>query len=195
MTDDPVREESGSVQDPQWVGDVLTFWFGELDPQSWFRKSDVTDKLIRDRFRSLHARLAAEPPEAALLSPRRSLATVIVLDQFPRNMFRGTAQAFASDGAALEVARRGVGLGYDTSFDKHGRAFFYLPFEHSECLEDQERAVALFSALGDEEYARYALAHRDIIARFGRFPHRNAALGRASTCEEAEFLRQPGSSF
>ena len=121
--------------------------------------------------------------------------TIIVLDQFPRNMFRGTARSFATDRKAVEVARGAVARGFDESFDKDGRAFLYLPFEHSEELADQERAVELFTPLGDPEYTHYAVAHRDIIARYGRFPHRNALLGRTSTAEEEEFLRQPGSSF
>jgi uncharacterized protein (DUF924 family) len=181
--------------DPPWVEDVLSFWFGELDREAWFRKSGSNDALIRDRFARVYDRAAAEPVEAALTSPRRALATVIVLDQFSRNVFRGTPQAFATDAKAREVARGAVARGFDQAFDIHGRSFLYMPFEHSEDLGDQERAVALIGALGDEEYTRYALAHRDIIVRFGRFPHRNAVLGRVSTAEEQDFLRQPGSSF
>jgi len=181
--------------DPPWVKDVLSFWFRELEQEAWFRKSDATDAAIRDRFSALHEALAAAPVQDALTSPQRALATVIVLDQFSRNMFRGSPKAFAADPTALVVAREAIARGYDRPFDVHGRAFFYLPFEHSEDLADQEASVELFTPLGDESYTQYAIAHRDIIARFGRFPHRNAVLGRASTAEEVEFLTQPGSSF
>lgn len=182
-------------QDPAWVDEVLHFWFEELDQQAWFRKSDGTDALIRSRFLSVYEAVAELPAESALTSARRALATIIVLDQFPRNLFRGTPRAFATDRKAGEVARGAVGCGFDRNFDVHGRAFMYLPFEHSEDLADQERAVELFTPLGNAEYTRYAVAHRDIIARFGRFPHRNAILGRPSTPEELLFLEQPGSSF
>ena len=181
--------------EPAWVDDVLSFWFGELDRDAWFRKSEATDALIRERLGRTHEQVAALPVDAAMSSARRALATVVVLDQFSRNLFRGTPRAFTSDAKAREVARSAIARGFDQGFDIHGRSFLYMPFEHSEDLADQELAVSLLRALGDAEYTRYAIAHRDIIARFGRFPHRNAVLGRASTPEEAEFLRHPGSSF
>ncbi len=187
--------DTSAAGDPPWVQDVLSFWFRELEQEAWFRKSDVTDALIQDRFLALYEILAVTPAQDALASPRTALAAVIVLDQFSRNMFRGSPKAFAADPVAREIARGAVERGYDQGFDLHGRAFFYLPFEHSEDLPDQEKSVALFTPLGDESYTQYAIAHRDIIARFGRFPHRNAVLGRASTREETEFLTQPGSSF
>lgn len=195
MTSSSVTAQAEPRQEEPWVEEVLKFWFEELGREAWFQKSDATDELIRSRFLKLHERIAGESAEAALTSPRRALATIILLDQFPRNMFRGTARAFATDNKALEVARGAVERGLDKVLDKDGRAFMYLPFEHSEDLGDQERAVELFTPLGDDEYTRYAIAHRDIIARFGRFPHRNAILGRPSTPEEEEFLKQPGSSF
>lgn len=195
MTDTARDAEASAGGQDAWVDEVLKFWFEELPREDWFRKSDATDELIRSRFMNVHERVAALPADAAWTSPRRALATIIVLDQFPRNMFRGTPRAFATDGKAIEVARGAVERGFDKAFDKDGRAFMYLPFEHSEDLADQERAVELFTPLGDPEYTRYAIAHRDIVARFGRFPHRNAVLGRQSTPEEVEFLKQPGSSF
>jgi uncharacterized protein (DUF924 family) len=195
MTSSSGTAQAEPGQEEPWVEEVLKFWFEELGREAWFQKSDATDELIRSRFLELHERIAGESAEAALTSPRRALATIILLDQFPRNMFRGTARAFATDSKALEVARGAVECGLDKVLDKDGRAFMYLPFEHSEDLGDQERAVELFTPLGDDEYTRYAIAHRDIIARFGRFPHRNAILGRPSTPEEEEFLKQPGSSF
>jgi len=187
-------DRPGAADEP-WVDEVLAFWFEELAPEAWFRKSDGIDDLIRDRFLKIYEAVAAMPASAAWTSARRALATIIVLDQFPRNMFRGTPRAFATDHTARDVALGAVERGFDRSFDIHGRAFMYLPFEHSEDLADQERSVALFTPLGDETYTHYAIAHRDIIARFGRFPHRNAVLGRPSTTEEQAFLLQPGSGF
>lgn len=192
---DAATGERPSRQDPAWVDEVLKFWFEELGEQAWFRKCDGTDDLIRSRFLSLYETVAELPVEAAWESARRALATIIVLDQFPRNMFRGTPRAFATDKRARDVAQGAVERGFDRNFDIHGRAFMYLPFEHSEDMADQERAVELFTPLGNADYTYYAVAHRDIIARFGRFPHRNAILGRTSTPEELAFLEQPGSSF
>src|SRR5690606_3872859 len=138
---------------------------------------------------------ASEPPKTDGLTPRRALAPLIVLDQFSRNMFRGSSKAFAADHIALAVARAAVDASLDTQLDPAARLFVYLPFEHSEDMADQNRSVALIAALGNAEWDRYAIAHRDIIERFGRFPHRNEALSRASTDEEVAFLTQPGSSF
>lgn len=129
------------------------------------------------------------------LPPQAMLAALIVLDQFPRNMFRDTPRAFATDPLALALARQMVDAGLDRDFSKDERMFLYLPFEHSEQAADQARCCALFALLEDSELLRYAQAHKDIIDRFGRFPHRNATLGRSSTHEEIEFLKQPGSSF
>ena len=194
MTSDTQHDEA-LESDERWVDDVLGFWFGELTREAWFLKSDETDAAICSRFKDVYEHVSALPVEAAWTSPRKALATIIVLDQFPRNMFRGTPKAFATDKKARDIAEGAVERGFDKELDLHGSAFMYLPFEHSEDLADQERAVALFTPLGDDEYTHYAVAHRDIIARFGRFPHRNAILGRQSTPEEEEFLRQPGSSF
>jgi uncharacterized protein (DUF924 family) len=195
MSDELARMRRGAEPEPAWVDDVLSFWFGELDREAWFRRSEAIDALIRARFGKVHDKIAALPIDAALASPRRALATVVVLDQFSRNLFRGTPRAFDSDPKAREIARSAIARSFDHGLDVHGRSFLYMPFEHSEDLADQELAVSLLGSLGDEEYTRFAIAHRDIIARFGRFPHRNAVLGRASTPEEAEFLRHPGSSF
>ena len=127
-------------------------------------------------------------------APESCLALVILLDQFPRNMFRGTGRAFAADALARAAAQTIVGRGWDRKMSTDERSFAYLPFEHSESLADQQRCCELMRPLGGETY-RYALRHREIIARFGRFPHRNAALGRDSTPEEIEFLKTPGSGF
>jgi uncharacterized protein (DUF924 family) len=138
--------------------------------------------------------LTAQAPDAAL-GPQRALATVIVLDQFPRNIFRGNARAFATDALALAVAKAAIVRGLDGKLPREQRVFLYLPFEHSENAADQLRCVELMAALGDEEYARFALLHKAVIDRFGRFPHRNAVLGRASTPEEEAFLKESSSSF
>lgn len=178
-----------------WIGDVLRFWFDELGRKAWFAKSDAIDEAIRERFLILYEVLTTWPVEDALATPARALATVLVLDQFPRNLFRDSAEAFASDPIAREVADAAIARGLDKDLDTDQRLFLYLPFEHSEDARDQARAVELISALGDDEYTRYAIAHKEIIDRFGRFPHRNDVLGRAPTPEEAAFLKQPGSSF
>jgi len=175
---------------------VLSFWFDELIPEAWFEKDDVLDNRIRTRFLGLYDEIFRDfAVDAAMTSADTALATAIVLDQFPRNMFRGTARAFEGDAKAVVLARAAVESGLDVALPSTRRPFFYLPFEHSEALADQDKAVELFARLGDPEMLRYAEAHRAIIARFGRFPHRNAILGRVSTPEEIAFLATPGSSF
>lgn len=180
---------------PDWVEDVLGFWFGELEPADWFKKSDQTDAAIRDRFAKLYVALSRQESDALVASPRQALAAVIVLDQFSRNMFRGNRQAFATDPLARTIAAQAVEAGFDAGLSTDERVFLYLPSEHSEDLADQHRAVELISALGNDEYTKYAIAHRDVIERFGRFPHRNAALDRASTPAEEAYLAKPGSGF
>jgi len=182
--------------DPAWVADVLGFWFDKLGRKQWFVRDEAIDAECRDRFAPLIDEINSRPVEDAVSSPNHALASIIVLDQFTRNIHRGTPRAFAYDELARGIARLGVALGVDNRiFPMDRRIFFYLPFEHSEAYPDQLRSVELISALGDEEYTRYAEAHREVIARFGRFPHRNVILGRESTPEELEFLQQPGSSF
>lgn len=185
---------AGALPDA-WVTEVLDFWFGELPRASWFEQSDAVDATIRSRFETVLASVAAKPISEALANPATALATVIILDQFPRNIFRGTSRAFATDPLAIDVARQAISHGFDRELDPPRKLFLYLPFEHSENLEDQARSVALMSSLGDPEWARYAVAHKRVIDRFGRFPHRNAILGRGSTAAEEAFLREPGSSF
>lgn len=179
-----------------WPGEVLAFWFEELTPAAWFRKDEALDRDIRSRFLVLHEQVSGDfRLEREVSTADRAVAAAILLDQLPRNMFRNSPKSFASDEMALAVAKRAVDLGLDASIEPQRRTFLYLPFEHSELLADQDRSVELFSRLADPELLRYAVSHRDIIARFGRFPHRNAILGRASTREEIEFLQTPGSSF
>jgi uncharacterized protein (DUF924 family) len=186
---------SSAAGEPAWVAEVLGFWFGELTEEAWFRRDEAVDRDIARRFAGLHREIAAATHPRPDLTPRLALATILVLDQFPRNIHRGTPAAFASDDLARTVAEAALRAGLDSVLDKHGRLFLYLPFEHSENADDQRRAVELISALGDAELTRYAVAHRVIIDRFGRFPHRNAILGRVSTPEETAFLQQPDSSF
>jgi uncharacterized protein (DUF924 family) len=185
---------AGRTIEPEWCTDVLNFWFAELGEAHWFTKSDVVDALIRQRFLGLHEQLAAgEPADAA--TPHRALATVVVLDQFPRNMFRGTPRAFATDASARRVARGAIDAGLDARLSPAERLFLYLPFEHSEDRQDQALAVRLIEPLGNEGWAHFARAHQSIIERFGRFPHRNAILGRKSSAEELVLLADPRGSF
>ena len=170
---------------------VLEFWF-QRDRKSWFSKDADFDLDIRARFLPLYELAAGGGLAAWMQEPRSCLALVIVLDQFPRNMFRGSARAFATDAAAREAARTILKRGWDKSYTLDERTFAYLPFEHSENLEDQEQSLRLFEGNANLEWAR---KHYEIVRRFGRFPHRNAALGRASTPEEIAFLGQPGSGF
>lgn len=184
------------------AADVLAFWFGERPGPSrreWFVKDAAFDAEIRQRFGDLHRQAAALQLEDWRAGPRTMLALVVVLDQFSRNLYRNDARAFAADAHALECARQAVARGDDRALLPVERQFLYLPFEHSESLEDQDRALELMGALDGfaetRDASEWARRHRVIIARFGRFPHRNAALGRESTAEEREFLAQPGSGF
>jgi uncharacterized protein (DUF924 family) len=183
------------AQDSDWVANTLRFWFEQLQPTQWFTKEPELDEYIQARFLGVHERVAAAHESELLTEPRTTLAAVIALDQFPRNMFRGTARAFASDAKALALADKAVSRGFDACLSPNERLFLYLPFEHTEDPAIQARSVTLFRALGDPEQTKYALAHKAIIDRFGRFPHRNAILGRSSTPAEEAFLKEPDSAF
>jgi len=178
-----------------WVETVLKFWFEQATPEQWFNKDAAFDTAIRECFLLLHEALVSRPDNELLPDARTALAAVIVLDQMSRNMFRGTARAFAADPQALRLAQAAVARGFDTGLPNDRRKLFYLPFEHCEDKKTQARCVELMASLGDPELAKWAEAHKAVIDRFGRFPHRNAVLERPSTPEEAEFLKQPGSSF
>jgi uncharacterized protein (DUF924 family) len=167
--------------------DVLTFW-RDAGPKKWFAKDLAFDSEIRTRFLSTHEAAAASALTAWEAAPDGALALTIVLDQFPRNMFRGDARAFAADPLARTVADRALARGFDQQIPAGERLFFYLPLEHSENLADQERCCALFRALGNADLLHWAELHADIIRRFGRFPHRNAVLGRTTTPAEQAFL-------
>ena len=177
--------------------DVLDFWFGRGDERGkahkrWFEKNSAFDAEIRSRFLTLYEDQLHDVSWLAWPAP--CLARIVALDQFPRNMFRGTPRAFAADPLALAASKHALAEGYDRAMLPVEKQFVYLPFEHSETLADQERACELMRPLGEELYG-WAVKHKVIIERFGRFPHRNAILGRASTPEEVEFLTQPGSGF
>ena len=177
------------------AAEVLAFWFGTLKPEQRFAKDDALDARIHERFGGLHARLSRHVPDDWLDNPEDLLAAVIVLDQFSRNLYRDDARAFAADPIALNLTRLAMRRGYDELLRPVERHFLYMPFMHSEDADDQDRAVELMEEIGNAEAADFARQHKAIIARFGRFPHRNAALDRESTPDEVEFLKQPGSSF
>jgi uncharacterized protein (DUF924 family) len=188
-------EPNGEEVEPKWVVEVIRFWFEELAETDWFSKNGVLDAQIRDRFLALHERLVLQTDDPGVGAPRPLLARVIVLDQFSRNMFRGSPRSFAADPIALRLSRTAIEQGLDTAMTKQERYFLYLPFEHSEEADDQAISLNLIQALGDARWTHYARAHKVIIDRFGRFPHRNAILNRPSTPDEIVFLREPASSF
>lgn len=179
------------------IAEVLKFWFEECEPTDWFKGAHL-DELICKRFgdlvRSARKGQYDEWGESAN-GANGSLALIILLDQFTRNIFRDSAEAFVADCKAREIARAAVDRGYDRNMTVDQRTFMYLPFEHSEDIVDQIYAVELFTEMGNERYLSYAVAHRKIIDRFGRFPHRNAVLGRANTPEEEEYLSDPDAGF
>ena len=190
-----------------WYEQVLQFWFGGSSDEllsaprdAWFKKDPVFDGIIRERFTPLLAELAAGTLQPDASDARQVLAWLIVADQFPRNLYRGEAQAFATDAQALAASHAALAARLDIRLPPVARWFVYLPLEHSEQLADQDEAVRRFESLphgspGRDNVIDFARRHREIVARFGRFPHRNAALGRASTADELQFLTQPGSAF
>ena len=166
-----------------WRADVLKFWFG-LDEGQWWRGGDELDDRIKQNFAKLFWEKRQLPVDRFTTDPLTALAGVILFDQFPRNMFRGSAEQFATDELALGIAKKAVANGFDDQLEPRERGFLYMPFEHSEKLDDQKRALLLFTSLGDDKMLHYARLHHDIIERFGRFPHRNAMLGRAPRADE-----------
>ena len=178
------------------IAAILRYWFDEAGPQKWFGGGPAFDDEVRTRLGLLHGRAAAGELAGWAATSDGALALLLLLDQVPRNIFRGTPRAFATDAAALAVARRAVAADLDLAQPVPRRVFFYLPFEHSETLADQQTSERLTRERSGEANAiLYAVRHREIIERFGRFPHRNAILGRPSTAEELEFLKEPNSSF
>lgn len=180
--------------EPGWVGEVLRYWFDEVGAEHWFKASSQLDAQIRERFLSLHRQISASQA-SDYGTPRALLAAIIVLDQFSRNIFRDTPGAYAADPLARHLADAAIRRGCDAGMSIAQRQFIYMPFQHSENPKDQARSVGLFSALGNKGWMEYAVAHKAIIDRFGRFPHRNAILGRASSAEEIASMSKPMGSF
>jgi len=166
-----------------WRADVLEFWFG-LDPGKWWNGGAELDNRIRRHFIKLWTEKRQLPVDDFEANPLTALAAIILFDQFPRNMFRGNAEQFATDPLALAVAKEAIANGFDEELRKVERKFVYMPFLHSENIDDQNRALLLFTKIGDSEQVDFARKHRDVIERFGRFPHRNEMLGRAPRPEE-----------
>ena len=196
------------------IDTILDFWFGELDEHGcaspnqrklWWQKSDECDRTIREQFLQDYEAIVAGERESWRSTPRGALASVIVLDQFSRNMFRNAPEMYAADELARDICCEGIEEGFDTELAFDERVFFYMPLEHSESLDDHARCCDAFTKLRDgspenlladaEYYLDFAHKHRVIVERFGRYPHRNEILGRASTPEELAFLKEPGSSF
>jgi uncharacterized protein (DUF924 family) len=171
--------------------DVLAFWRA-AGPPKWFKKDAAFDAEITARFLATYERAARGDLSAWEATAEGALALLIVLDQFPRNMFRGQARTYAADALVREIASRALARGLDREVPRSDRRFFYLPFMHSEVLTDQEKCVALAQGYGDDEFTKYAEQHADIVRRFGRFPHRNALLERTTTPAEQEFLDAGG---
>ena len=175
--------------------DILNFWFSEDVKPFWFKKNAEFDREIKQRFSNTYQLAKVGALEAWCKTAEDILALIIVLDQFPRNMFRNTPQAFATDDQAVELTKYAVARNFQQELSTKQQAFLYMPLMHSESKADQAQCVELFTNLGKEDNLKFAIKHREIIKRFGRFPHRNEILGRKSTLEEQKFLTQPGSSF
>lgn len=177
--------------------DILDFWFEETQPQQWFQVNEEFDAAIRDRFHEAYESAANGQFDDWQNSADGALALCILLDQMPRNMFRDTPKAFATDNKALVVAKYAISKGLDSVLSPQKRRFLYLPFEHSENINDQHRSVELFEKMKDDDPLGYdyAVRHLKVIEEYGRFPHRNKILGRDNTPEEEEYLAQPGAGF
>ena len=168
---------------PDWRSDVLKFWFG-LRFEQWWKADSELDHAIKQKFLKLWVEKRQLPADNFLADPLTALAAVVLFDQFPRNMFRGHADQFATDHLALEIAKAAIDRDFDEALEPQERGFLYMPFQHSEDIADQRRSVQLFTKLGDDYQLGFAMKHHDVIQRFGRFPHRNAILGRAPRPQE-----------
>ncbi len=189
--------EADRDADQDAIGRVLDFWFGPGDGDRWFKRDEALDRAVRETLADDHERAAAGAYDSWRESARGCLALVLLLDQVPRHLYRDDPKAFATDARAHDVARHAIAQGFDRQIAAQSqRMFLYLPLEHSERLADQENCCRLMATLDENKgWAEWAILHRDVIARFGRFPHRNAALGRECSEAEQEFLAQPNSSF
>jgi len=181
------------MSDVKSSGDVLSFW-QQAGYDKWFNKDDAFDAAVSDRFRATYEAAAAGRLTDWEKTPESALALIILLDQFPRNMFRGSPKSWATDPMARDVTKQALAKGFDKKVPPELQTFFYLPLMHSEKIDDQKLCVELYKALGDENSLKYAELHEDIIRRFGRFPHRNPVLGRETTAEEQAFLDEGGFS-
>ena len=195
MTNPAETPRDGQPTDIASPDEIVAFWFDELAPRDWFRKSAKLDRIIGERFGATLAAATRGRLDHWRTRPTGRLAEILVLDQFSRNIHRDTPQAFAGDRAALELARETIAAGDDRSLTRQQRAFVYMPFMHSEALVDHELTMSLYQSLGLTGHLKAEREHYAIIERFGRYPHRNAVLGRESTPAEVAFLREPGSSF
>lgn len=175
--------------------EILKFWFEEIEPSQWWKKDESLDRLITERFSDIHHRATLCELFEWRKDAHGRLAEVIVLDQFSRNIFRNSPLSFANDALALALAQEAISVGAGKSLSQAERSFLYMPFMHSESLKIHEIATRLFRDNGNQNSLDFELKHKAIIARFGRYPHRNSILGRKSTDEEIEFLKQPGSGF
>lgn len=175
--------------------DIIRFWFDEIDKAYWFKKDDEFDQVIRTRFMDVYEAASQCELYKWRESAEGSLAEIIILDQFSRNLYRGSGKAFIQDPLALCLAQSAIKNKFDEALPNQQRSFMYMPFMHSESLVIQDKALKLYSIPGLESNLNFAHRHRKIIVEFGRYPHRNKALGRASSKTELEFLNKPGSSF
>jgi uncharacterized protein (DUF924 family) len=172
----------------RWIDDVIHFWFEELKPENWFARDERVDARIRERYENLYKRLRAVPSDS-YATAQACLAAVIVLDQFPRNLYRNSPRAYQTDDQALSISQYAISCKLDQQMAAQRRMFLYMPWQHSESSLAQARSIELFTELDDKGALGYARRHKEVIDRFGRFPHRNAVLGRTSTTDEVEFMR------
>ena len=193
-TDNDEGEEDAFVSPDtvpdDWESQIIDFWFDAHGHVDWFGGGPAFDAEVTEKFADIYAALRSQPVEAFTIGTMTALAAIILFDQMPRNMFRGSAEAFATDPLALGIAKVGVSRGFDTVLDTDKKVFFYLPFEHSEDLDDQRESLRLMGSLDNPEYLEYAQAHFDIIKAFGRFPHRNKVLGRSDRPGEADAIAE-----
>jgi uncharacterized protein (DUF924 family) len=175
-----------------WTKQILRFWFDDHGDADWFGGGPAFDAEVAGHFSEWHEALSGQPVDAFLTDAETALAAIILFDQVPRNAFRDTAIAFSTDHLALAISRRAVELGFDAGLDRNKRLFLYLPFEHSEDIDDQRISVRLISGLKDQRLLQFAMDHKAMIERFARFPHRNKALGRADRSGEAEVVAAGG---
>ncbi|MET0250252.1 MAG: DUF924 family protein [Sphingobium sp.] len=184
------RSQSQDAVTAPWATDLLNFWFGQVGEAGWWSHDPALDAACTARFADLWAAQRTRPAADFLDRADHALAAILLFDQLPRNMFRDQAQAFATDPLARDIARGAVAQGYDVQIGGAGRTFFYMPFQHSEDIDDQALSLRLFEGAGDEKSLAFARDHHAVIERFGRFPHRNAALGRQNRPGEAEAIAQ-----